>query len=192
MYRVWQVKVPAGKHCGFVQFVKKADAERAIEKMQGFPVGGSRIRPSWGRSQYKAAQVAAQAALQSAAANAPPQLPSQSVSSPVSVVIPQAQAAAVSAGANVNINANPNGTAMMQGLTQEMPGYTPFPVPLGVPNAYYAAPPNGYVAPAPTNANANVNTTGCYVPPPSASIPSNSNGGNNGTSVEPSQCPRIL
>ncbi|KAF9049403.1 hypothetical protein BDZ89DRAFT_1057762 [Hymenopellis radicata] len=60
------VKVPVGKHCGFVQFVRKADAERAIEKMQGFPVGGSRIRLSWGRSQYKAAQAAAQAA-QSAA-----------------------------------------------------------------------------------------------------------------------------
>lgn len=46
-----QVKVPVGKHCGFVQFVRKADAERAIEKMQGFPIGGSRIRLSWGRSQ---------------------------------------------------------------------------------------------------------------------------------------------
>lgn len=56
------VKVPLGKHCGFVQFVRKPDAERAIEKMQGFPIGGSRIRLSWGRSQYKAAQAAAQAA----------------------------------------------------------------------------------------------------------------------------------
>ncbi|RDB27828.1 putative RNA-binding protein C23E6.01c [Hypsizygus marmoreus] len=56
------VKVPVGKHCGFVQFVRKADAERAIEKMQGFPIGGSRICLSWGRSQYKAAQAAAQAA----------------------------------------------------------------------------------------------------------------------------------
>jgi RNA recognition motif-containing protein len=45
------VKVPVGKHCGFVQFVRKADAERAIEKMQGFSIGGSRIRLSWGRSQ---------------------------------------------------------------------------------------------------------------------------------------------
>lgn len=51
--KVFQVKVPAGKHCGFVQFVRKADAERAIEKMQGFPIGGSRIRLSWGRSQCK-------------------------------------------------------------------------------------------------------------------------------------------
>ncbi|PCH40765.1 hypothetical protein WOLCODRAFT_162522 [Wolfiporia cocos MD-104 SS10] len=56
------VKVPVGKHCGFVQFVRKPDAERAIERMQGFPIGGSRIRLSWGRSQYKAAQAAAQQA----------------------------------------------------------------------------------------------------------------------------------
>ena len=45
--------MPVGKHCGFVQFVRKADAERAIEKMQGFPIGGSRIRLSWGRSQCR-------------------------------------------------------------------------------------------------------------------------------------------
>jgi RNA recognition motif-containing protein len=44
-----------GKHCGFVQFVRKGDAEKAIEKMQGFPIGGSRIRLSWGRSQCKLA-----------------------------------------------------------------------------------------------------------------------------------------
>ncbi|KAJ7048380.1 RNA-binding domain-containing protein [Mycena amicta] len=68
------VKVPVGKHCGFVQFVRKADAEQAIERMQGFPVGGSRIRLSWGRSQYKAAQAAAQAA-QAAALQVPPSLP---------------------------------------------------------------------------------------------------------------------
>lgn len=45
------VKIPPGKGCGFVQFVRKADAERAIERMQGFPIGGGRIRLSWGRSQ---------------------------------------------------------------------------------------------------------------------------------------------
>lgn len=49
------MKVPVGKHCGFVQFVRKVDAEKAIEKMQGFPIGGSRIRLSWGRSQCKMA-----------------------------------------------------------------------------------------------------------------------------------------
>ncbi|KAF8605536.1 RNA-binding domain-containing protein [Ceratobasidium sp. AG-I] len=45
------VKIPPGKGCGFVQFVRKADAERAIERMQGFPIGGGKIRLSWGRSQ---------------------------------------------------------------------------------------------------------------------------------------------
>jgi len=78
--------------------VRKADAEKAIEKMQGFPIGGSRIRMSWGRSQCelfclscilsllicipdKAAQAAAQAAptaaMQSAHFNPqpPPPLP---------------------------------------------------------------------------------------------------------------------
>ncbi|KAG8879845.1 RRM protein [Tulasnella sp. 332] len=57
------VKIPPGKGCGFVQFVKKADAEAAIEGLQGFPIGGGRVRLSWGRSQSdKAAQAAAQAA----------------------------------------------------------------------------------------------------------------------------------
>ncbi|KAH9854977.1 hypothetical protein C2E23DRAFT_725296 [Lenzites betulinus] len=77
------VKVPVGKHCGFVQFVRKPDAERAIEKMQGFPIGGSRIRLSWGRSQYKAAQAAAQAA-QAAAFQAQYTAPAPSVPMPTS------------------------------------------------------------------------------------------------------------
>ncbi|KIJ69923.1 hypothetical protein HYDPIDRAFT_77546 [Hydnomerulius pinastri MD-312] len=80
------VKVPVGKHCGFVQFVRKADAERAIEKMQGFPIGGSRIRLSWGRSQYKAAQAAAQAA-QAAALQT--QFQSQMATPPLSQISPQ-------------------------------------------------------------------------------------------------------
>ncbi|UZJ51683.1 hypothetical protein CBS101457_001003 [Exobasidium rhododendri] len=59
------VKIPPGKGCGFVQFVQKQDAERAIERMQGFPIGGGRIRLSWGRSQGdKAAAAAAQAMTQ--------------------------------------------------------------------------------------------------------------------------------
>ncbi|KAG8905264.1 RRM protein [Tulasnella sp. 403] len=60
------VKIPPGKGCGFVQFVRKADAEMAIEKMQGFPIGGGRVRLSWGRSQWIAADKAAQAAAQAA------------------------------------------------------------------------------------------------------------------------------
>ncbi|CEH12398.1 FOG: RRM domain [Ceraceosorus bombacis] len=61
------VKIPPGKGCGFVQFVNKGDAQRAIERMQGFPIGGGRIRLSWGRSQGdKAAAAAANAASQAA------------------------------------------------------------------------------------------------------------------------------
>lgn len=89
------VKVPAGKNCGFVQFIRKPDAERAIEKMQGFPIGGSRIRLSWGRSQYKAAQAAAEAAqtaaLQSELHHPVPQPPPQLQSQPISPALPLPQ-----------------------------------------------------------------------------------------------------
>lgn len=54
------VKIPPGKGCGFVSFLRKVDAERAIERMQGFPVGGCRIRLSWGRSQGEKHQHLAQ------------------------------------------------------------------------------------------------------------------------------------
>jgi len=45
------VKIPPGKGCGFVQFVQRHAAEMAINQMQGFPIGNSRVRLSWGRSQ---------------------------------------------------------------------------------------------------------------------------------------------
>nr|GAT54308.1 predicted protein [Mycena chlorophos] len=99
------VKVPVGKHCGFVQFVRKADAEQAIEKMQGFPVGGSRIRLSWGRSQYKAAQAAAQAAQAAALQNVAP-------SAPITAVAPPATAAAPVSAAGFT-------PQMLAGMTQE-------------------------------------------------------------------------
>lgn len=44
------IKVPQGKGCGFVKFQQREDAETAIENMQGFVIGGSRIRLSWGKS----------------------------------------------------------------------------------------------------------------------------------------------
>ncbi|AGO12774.1 AaceriADR307Wp [[Ashbya] aceris (nom. inval.)] len=44
------VKIPVGKGCGFVQYVDRSSAENAIAKMQGFPIGNSRVRLSWGRS----------------------------------------------------------------------------------------------------------------------------------------------
>lgn len=55
------VKIPPGKGCGFVQYVRKQDAETAIQRMNGFPILNSKIRLSWGRSQGdKAAAAAAQ------------------------------------------------------------------------------------------------------------------------------------
>lgn len=44
------VKIPPGKGCGFVKFAKREEAEQAIAGMQGFVIGGSRVRLSWGRS----------------------------------------------------------------------------------------------------------------------------------------------
>ncbi|KAK7034214.1 hypothetical protein R3P38DRAFT_2519104, partial [Favolaschia claudopus] len=57
--QIHYVKVPVGKCCGFVQFVSKAASDRAITKMNGFPIAGRNIRLSWGRSQHKAAQAVA-------------------------------------------------------------------------------------------------------------------------------------
>ncbi|ODV84695.1 hypothetical protein CANARDRAFT_179827, partial [[Candida] arabinofermentans NRRL YB-2248] len=48
--QIVHVKVPPGKGCGFVKFTKREDAEQAIAGMQGFIIGGSRVRLSWGRS----------------------------------------------------------------------------------------------------------------------------------------------
>ncbi|KAI7871582.1 hypothetical protein BDF14DRAFT_1762606 [Spinellus fusiger] len=45
------VKIPAGKGCGFVQYVSRQSAELAIQQMNGYQIGNSRIRLSWGRSQ---------------------------------------------------------------------------------------------------------------------------------------------
>ncbi|GMM38864.1 Nam8 protein [Saccharomycopsis crataegensis] len=44
------VKVLNNKGCGFVQYVLRSSAENAIQQMQGYPIGNSRIRLSWGRS----------------------------------------------------------------------------------------------------------------------------------------------
>lgn len=45
------VKIPPGKGCGFVQFVHRQSAEMAINQMNGYQIGNSRVRLSWGRSQ---------------------------------------------------------------------------------------------------------------------------------------------
>ncbi|KAK7007121.1 hypothetical protein R3P38DRAFT_3366349 [Favolaschia claudopus] len=159
----YNTTVPVGKHCGFVQFVRKADAERAIKKMQGFPVGGSRIRLSWGRSQYKAAQAAAQAAQAALAQQGhhPPPPPTQQMPVlPQQIVPPIPPAAAVaSSAAGANGVANGITPAMPDGMTHEqavalfqkfqMQGFAAFSgPPAGVVNG------NGY-EPATTSANVN-------------------------------------
>ncbi|KAF9284855.1 hypothetical protein BGZ74_001648 [Mortierella antarctica] len=47
------VKIPPGKGCGFVQYVHRASAEMAINQLNGYQVGMSRMRLSWGRAQYE-------------------------------------------------------------------------------------------------------------------------------------------
>lgn len=53
------VKIPAGKGCGFVQFVLRVAAEQALAAMNGQALGGGAIRISWGRSSSRAAGAAA-------------------------------------------------------------------------------------------------------------------------------------
>ena len=51
---IMQVKIPPGKGCGFVQYALRHSAELAIQQMNGYQIGNSRIRLSWGRSQNEA------------------------------------------------------------------------------------------------------------------------------------------
>ncbi len=46
-------KVPPGKGCGFVHFVERRCAERAMGEMNGQLIGSSAVRISWGRNQAK-------------------------------------------------------------------------------------------------------------------------------------------
>ncbi|CUM66967.1 uncharacterized protein PRCAT00004654001 [Priceomyces carsonii] len=71
---IQQIKIPPGKNCGFIKYSNREEAEEAIAAMQGFIIGGNRVRLSWGRvsvnnRKYQQQQQAAQAAqLQAAAA----------------------------------------------------------------------------------------------------------------------------
>jgi len=49
------VKIPQGKGCGFVQYVLRVSAERAMAAMNGKVLGNSAMRISWGRSSSRAA-----------------------------------------------------------------------------------------------------------------------------------------
>lgn len=50
---IFQVKVVENKNCGFVQYVLKSDAARAIARMQNYPVNRTHIRLAWGHSTGK-------------------------------------------------------------------------------------------------------------------------------------------
>ncbi|KAL4854055.1 Polyadenylate-binding protein RBP45 [Chlorella vulgaris] len=54
------VKIPAGKGCGFVQFVLRTAAERAMSAMNAQVLGSSAMRISWGRSSSRVANQAQQ------------------------------------------------------------------------------------------------------------------------------------
>ncbi|KAL0482182.1 polyadenylate-binding protein [Acrasis kona] len=48
------VKIPSNnKHCGFVHFVNRGDAERALNDLNGTYLLGNQIRVSWGRQQLR-------------------------------------------------------------------------------------------------------------------------------------------
>ncbi|XP_021287461.1 polyadenylate-binding protein RBP45C isoform X1 [Herrania umbratica] len=47
---VVHVKIPANKHCGFVQYANRTSAEQALSVLNGTMLGGRNIRLSWGRS----------------------------------------------------------------------------------------------------------------------------------------------
>ncbi|PWZ23395.1 Polyadenylate-binding protein RBP45B [Zea mays] len=51
LYReISYVKIPVGKHCGFVQFTSRSCAEEAIQMLNGSQIGGQKARLSWGCS----------------------------------------------------------------------------------------------------------------------------------------------
>ncbi|XVF03887.1 hypothetical protein REPUB_Repub05bG0031900 [Reevesia pubescens] len=47
---VVHVKIPANKHCGFVQYANRTSAEQALSVLNGTIIGGRNVRLSWGRS----------------------------------------------------------------------------------------------------------------------------------------------
>ncbi|PKI85699.1 hypothetical protein MVES1_000261 [Malassezia vespertilionis] len=63
--QILSVNIPHGQDCGFVQFVRKEDAARAIAKLQRSPVAGGSLRLSWGRNigEKAAARAATRAGL---------------------------------------------------------------------------------------------------------------------------------
>lgn len=107
---IQQVKIPPGKNCGFIKYSTREEAEEAIAAMQGFVIGGNRVRLSWGRVsannkkyQQQQQQVAQAAQIEAAAALSMGLDPASAI----------AAAAAVAAGgfppAHIPRNGPPNG-----------------------------------------------------------------------------------
>ncbi|KAK3819679.1 MAG: hypothetical protein J3Q66DRAFT_161032 [Benniella sp.] len=69
------VKIPPGKGCGFVQFVHRQSAEMAINQLNGYQIGNSRIRLSWGRAQNEPKPLSPHAPSMMAASFRPPMGP---------------------------------------------------------------------------------------------------------------------
>lgn len=46
---IQQIKIPPGKNCGFLKYRTREEAEEAILAMEGFIIGGNRVRLGWGR-----------------------------------------------------------------------------------------------------------------------------------------------
>lgn len=58
------VKIPSNnRHCGFVQFAERSQAERAILEMNGTRINNNIVRVSWGKQQKKPAQQQQQQAM---------------------------------------------------------------------------------------------------------------------------------
>lgn len=72
---IQQIKIPPGKNCGFIKYRTREEAEVAILAMEGFIIGGNRVRLGWGRVsinnknyQHQRQQIAQVAQMQAAAA----------------------------------------------------------------------------------------------------------------------------
>ncbi|KAF5095268.1 hypothetical protein D0Z03_001876 [Geotrichum reessii] len=133
------VKIPPGKGCGFVQFVTRQSAEAAITQMQGYTIGNSRVRLSWGRSQNT---------------NGPPNTPYRptppSNAFPQMAVPPQTaysaygpinpQAAHIHSSFAEDGDLIPSGIPPQTGATQIVPGQDPSePIPVSRLNKLYIA-----------------------------------------------------
>lgn len=46
---IQNIKIPPGKNCGFLKYSTREEAEEAILAMEGFIIGGNRVRLGWGR-----------------------------------------------------------------------------------------------------------------------------------------------